>query len=286
MVDLVKNSAEFGLLANTLKNICGTSQPAFFINPGNWGDSLIRAGTLRFFSDHGLRCNVIYKKLYKRRKETLIPWLRRSQDEAPFIEFAKNHDIAIYSGGGYWAKSFSFGRQIVRLLAKHFRHVIVLPATYELERVPGPITYFCRDFFNSKDCIPDAIFCHDMAFFLSPKPRESTEEIGLFFRADRESRFKLGCLGQNLDISHMGDELSDPEMLFDHLGRFNEIATDRLHISIASALLGKTTYLLPNSYWKTEAIYRSTLKCYFPNVKFCPSVNDLPGRVRSSLSRS
>lgn len=46
------------------------------------------------------------------------------------------------------------------------------------------------------------------------------------------------------------------------------IRTDRLHVGIAGALLGKPTKLYPNSYYKNEAICRHSLAGAFPNVCF------------------
>jgi exopolysaccharide biosynthesis predicted pyruvyltransferase EpsI len=49
-----------------------------------------------------------------------------------------------------------------------------------------------------------------------------------------------------------------------------QIYTDRLHNAILSAILGKETFLYPNSYHKNKGVYEFSLSTY-PNVKFVDS---------------
>jgi exopolysaccharide biosynthesis predicted pyruvyltransferase EpsI len=44
--------------------------------------------------------------------------------------------------------------------------------------------------------------------------------------------------------------------------------TDRLHVAIASSLMGKEVHLYAGSYFKNKEVFLSTLKEYFPNVLF------------------
>jgi len=55
--------------------------------------------------------------------------------------------------------------------------------------------------------------------------------------------------------------------IFKFLGFYKVINTNRLHIAIAGALLGKEVNFYPNSYYKNEAIYNKSLTTYV-NVKF------------------
>lgn len=43
--------------------------------------------------------------------------------------------------------------------------------------------------------------------------------------------------------------------------------TDRLHVAIAGALLGKSVELHANSYFKNRAVYQFSLRS-FPSVRF------------------
>ncbi len=53
------------------------------------------------------------------------------------------------------------------------------------------------------------------------------------------------------------------------INAFEEVYTDRLHIGIAAALLGKRVKLYANNYYKIRAIYEYSIKDKFPNVEWC-----------------
>lgn len=50
------------------------------------------------------------------------------------------------------------------------------------------------------------------------------------------------------------------------LNKYAEIRTNRLHVSIGGALLGKKVYLYPNNYFKNKAVYEYSLKDKYPNI--------------------
>jgi exopolysaccharide biosynthesis predicted pyruvyltransferase EpsI len=50
------------------------------------------------------------------------------------------------------------------------------------------------------------------------------------------------------------------------INRYRTVRTDRLHVCIAAALLGKTVEFYSNNYYKCEAIYQFSMKDKFPNV--------------------
>ena len=49
---------------------------------------------------------------------------------------------------------------------------------------------------------------------------------------------------------------------------FAEVRTNRLHVAIASVLLGKKTTLLDNIYFKNREIYKYSIAAHFSNVQF------------------
>lgn len=53
-----------------------------------------------------------------------------------------------------------------------------------------------------------------------------------------------------------------------YLDLFDEVSTNRLHIAIGAALLGKQVRLHPNSYFKNRAVYEFSLREQFPNVEW------------------
>jgi exopolysaccharide biosynthesis predicted pyruvyltransferase EpsI len=282
MPDLdIRTSAEFDRLAATIKKICAGRAPVYFPNPGNWGDSLIRAGTIEFFLYHDIPFTAAYRKQYRLKK----PWPLMGLYNVPVLKrLAQQHDVAIYGGGGAWSASHSAGgHAFVAELCKYFKQVVVLPTSFQRPAVPGPVTYFARDTTMSKQSIATALFCHDMAFFLQPPELPATKDIGYFLRTDRESLHQLGGVAGNFDISRVGDELSDVRQFFVELSRFKTIVTDRLHVSIAGGLLKRDTFLLAGAYWKNASVHESSLKSLCPSVRFATTAKDLPATIAKHL---
>lgn len=56
-----------------------------------------------------------------------------------------------------------------------------------------------------------------------------------------------------------------------HLQRYGVIHTNRMHVAIASMLLGKTVNLYPNDYRKIENVYAYSIKDHYPNVRWVTS---------------
>jgi exopolysaccharide biosynthesis predicted pyruvyltransferase EpsI len=61
------------------------------------------------------------------------------------------------------------------------------------------------------------------------------------------------------DVSHR---------LLKFVNRYDVVRTNRLHLAIAGALLGKQVELFPNSYYKCEAVYHYSMKNRFPNIQW------------------
>ena len=242
---------KFTILEETLKAECGRGPLYYFPNSGNWGDGLIRYGTLKFFYD----INLNYKELTKSNIDQL--------------SLLNRGGTVIYGGGGGWCKLWNHSVDYVTKLKQRF-NVIVLPSTYELiYSIPNTI-FFCRDMFESKQNMPSATFCHDMAFYIGKhflrKGKGSGK--GYFFRCDAESANRIKIPSCNNDISLKGNHLSEVSQFFDEINRFAVIYTDRLHVSIAACLLKKEVHLYPGSYFKNRAVYLSSMKDYFENVYF------------------
>ena len=56
--------------------------------------------------------------------------------------------------------------------------------------------------------------------------------------------------------------------LLKFMNRYHEISTNRLHLCVAGALLGKRVRFYPNSYWKCEAIFNYSIRGRFDNVEW------------------
>ena len=97
--------------------------------------------------------------------------------------------------------------------------------------------------------------------------------IGGFFRADVEAIGSTLPPG-NADLSTIYEygtrnrELTTYTTirLMKYINRYTVVRTDRLHICIAAAMLGKKVEFHPNSYFKCKAVYEYSLKNRFPSI--------------------
>ena len=93
------------------------------------------------------------------------------------------------------------------------------------------------------------------------------------FRKDIESSHRL-LPRDNVDLATMFGYGTDRETtsfyvasrILRVINRYRAVRTDRLHICIAAALLGKTVEFFSNNYYKCEAVYQYSMKDKFPNV--------------------
>lgn len=239
---------EFLLLEEKIKSL---PQPIYYMpNPGNWGDALILQGALKFFA-----------------KININPIFWTPTDVAGLIAAPKGS--VIFGGGGAWSHTWKGGSIRVRDLSN--RHdVLVLPSTYEsVPKIQNKNNiYFRRDELHSKDVMPDSLFCHDMAFCIGPIKAKAGTGTGFFFRIDKESSGKIKIPANNLDISRKGTESTPIYSFFDAIAQFSEIHTDRLHVSIACALMNRTCHLYEGSYFKNQSVFLSSIQRFSDAVKF------------------
>ena len=100
------------------------------------------------------------------------------------------------------------------------------------------------------------------------------------FRKDYE-RTNVVIQGANLDVSYV---CARPEIVLKPdaarrttarltrlIDRFKTVRTNRLHVGILSALLGKKVELYDNSYGKVRAVYEHSLRSRFDNITWCES---------------
>jgi exopolysaccharide biosynthesis predicted pyruvyltransferase EpsI len=240
---------EFIRLEETLRKLVGQGRVYYLPNSGNWGDALIRFGTLKFLRDIGLD----FTELSADTSDWLLPFVKGG--------------TVIYGGGGAWCSLWNKAEKKVRKLHKRFR-VVVLPSTYERRYSMPNTTFFCRDRFNSQEHMPEAIFCHDMAFSIGPLASTPAFGTGYFFRTDKESSGKLAIPPGNNDLSSKGRHTSDIFPFINEIARHAVVHTDHLHIAVAACLLRRELHFYPGSYFKNNAIFLSSIQGYFDNVHF------------------
>lgn len=267
----LRDQPEFGSLAESIREISDGRRIFYVSNPGNWGDALIRQGTLDFFTQYK-----IYVKEIKFRKINNYHSLLSS-----FLYIFSN-SIFIYGGGGALAGNYPrHFEKIVKVLSKFDGKFIILPSTFgpdannQFRSLRSKRKYFfSRDKAFSNKFLSGSMFCHDMAFFLDPEIIPATRDTGYFFRRDHESSGKTPiCFSdheapENRDISAEGNHFSSAKKFIAEVGSYSEIFTDRLHVAIAGALMQRRVHLYQNSYYKNEAIFEASIRGNYKNVSF------------------
>jgi Polysaccharide pyruvyl transferase len=266
-----KLQGSFDELAKALLQAANGREVIFLQNNGNYGDCLIRYGTIRFFQDIGLP----YRE---------YDMGKRTDKAAAFahgvLDRLRRRHLYVYSGSGAWATVCSVGFKNVHRQIKANRNIFILPTTFQRFGLPEDILVFVRDRFESWKVVPHAKFCHDMAFYLAlvaperllPDRIPPERALGLAFRTDNEARTHgLAKLNSNVDISATGTHSGDPHKFLRMIDRFEELATDRLHVAIGALLLGKRVFLTEGIYFKMRAIYNSSVQGIFAN---CDLVQD------------
>jgi exopolysaccharide biosynthesis predicted pyruvyltransferase EpsI len=261
----------FGHLAEALLQAADDREVILLQNSGNYGESLIRYGTIRFFEDIGVR----YREYDMRNRMDRYMAL----GEGIFDRLMHRY-LFVYSGSGAWADA---GQASLKNVHRQFaanRNIFILPTTFRRFGLPCDIPVFVRDKFESWKVVPHANFCHDMAFYLALVAPDRLlagrfapdRGLGLAFRTDNEARENgLATLDGNVDISASGTHHSDPLVLLRFIDEFSIIATDRLHVAIAAILLGKQVLLSEGNYFKIRAVFNSSIKGIFDN---CELVKD------------
>lgn len=253
---------EFDALAATLRRIVEDRPLVFFVLAGNYGDSLIREGSERFFQHYGFEYSICDLRPVYRGKVSIADVIESTSHRSP---------VAVFNGGGALNSHYRQGGRIAKI-AQQFDRSAILPSSIALDLseldLPASTTVFVRDRYESQAAAPDAQFCHDMAFFLGRTEFgfPAGHGAGRLFRRDKERAESTRRLWPNLDISKRGNALAPVGGFLRKIASFEEVYTDRLHVGIAAALLGRKTHLYSNDYFKIRAIYRSSMQDLFPNV--------------------
>lgn len=211
---------------------------------GNFGDELIHNATLQFLDR--INCSAVVVDICR----NCIPVI-------PEV------DYCVWGGGGNFGKGYYEAFQARQFIFQRAKSkgikTMVLPCTCFGEPENQPDVLFVREH-KTKELYPDAVLVPDMSMSLLP-PVPYQEELpindeGYFIRTYEESN--------NLDL--IQQSVCDPATCFSLLDYFRlaseykKIFTDRLHFAIVGLMLGRDVNLLPNSYWKNEAVWQSWLQ--------------------------
>lgn len=259
-----KHCFEFENLADRMHSVVRGRPIIFVINPGNWGDALIREGAERFLRHFDFDYISVHLNDIEKGRVNLSAIKQKIGHDDP---------VLIYNGCGAFSPHYNMIQRVQRL-AGHFSSVVLLPCTINIDmgvhQFPDDTHIFVRDLFESKLAVPEAQFCHDMAFFLELPACTSKFRSGYFFRTDREApteRIDVPAGEKNRDLSKDGRAQYPIDGFMRAIGDYSTIHTNRLHIGIAASLLSRETYLYPGDYFKIRAIFDSSISDVFPWVK-------------------
>lgn len=256
-------------------------------NPGNLGDMLIGAATLQFFAQNNLPCTLYGEN---------------------GCSVAASDTVVYGGGGAWipdYEKSYV---NMLPLFARAAKIIILPGSFYQcgklLEVLDERFVVFCREeqsynYLVSARTKAKIILDHDMAlrlqkdiltpdslnipysdFYMVNTIRQNYapgKDVGVFLRNDCEKKPDIICPQGDIDLSAMGggsvkssrEHIAFSAMLMlSVVDSVQTVITDRLHVGIAAALLGKEVYLLDNSYRKLSEVYKRSLQS-LSNVHMC-----------------
>lgn len=226
--------------------LSSASDLTFIRGWGNLGDELIYAGTRRLLEDVAMR-------------EIGLEELDRCRG-----------DTALLAGGGAWCQSYhELMPHLLPMVEDRFAQVIISPSSFDL-RVPevrkalsrSRALVFARELESWRQLreVCRVEVAHDCAFFFDFSPyRRPGKGVLHAYRTDTESAAGAPLPEGNIDLSLSCASL---EEWLERIARHAIIRTDRAHVMIAAALLGKRVEYRASNYHKLPAIAEYALQGY------------------------
>lgn len=254
-------------------------------NSGNLGDMLIAKATLDFFGANNIR----YKMF----------------SDVP-------DDVLVYGGGGQWTSDYKQHWLKWLDLFKQASRIVILPSSFNncpelIDVLDERFVVFCReqksyDYLMSAGTKAKIILDHDMALRMTKQALRG--RVRVYGRSNRRALdsvknaiefprtviklMRTDCesacgYDTDLDLSAVryGAATSSAhhidfcaKLMLMAVDCADAIITDRLHVGIAAALMGKEVYLLDNTYGKLSGVYQHSLKSN-PHIHFCDTMPDV-----------
>ncbi|WP_282171259.1 polysaccharide pyruvyl transferase family protein [Cytobacillus firmus] len=227
-----------------LSKIGSSKDLSFIYSWGNIGDHLIWAGTRQLLKG-------------KNYKEVFVTDVEKVEGQT-----------ALITGGGGWCKAFHSWPDFLPIIEQRFEEVIILPTSFEtsLDKVKRTLLnskafVFARELesYNQIKNLCNSDYAYDCAFFFdfSQYQRKGQGTLNAF-RTDQEQLFhSIAKPDNNNDISRTAGNL---DQWLKVIAKHGIINTDRAHVMIASAMLGKQVYYRPSNYHKVPAIAEFSLR--------------------------
>ena len=237
-----------------LREVSGSPNVTFIRFGGNIGDHLIHAGTRQLLG------GAFYEEVRVR---------RRREPGGRGLEGIQGH-TALLTGSGGWCRPFhGTGPAVLQFIEKHFERVIVLPSSVDasvkevrevLARTKALVFARERESYRQLRELCKTDIAHDCAFFFDFRPyRRRGKGLLTAYRTDAESASGGQTPPGNNDISRSCDSLD--QWLWT-IARHEVVETDRAHVMIAAAMLGKKVRYRPSSYHKVPAIAEYALESF------------------------
>lgn len=253
-----------------LRVLGGLKKFTYIANPGNMGDMMIAKATYDFLDDNGFDYEV-----YE-------------------YQSGRTLDTVVYGGGGIWVKDLYLNSDEYLEIFKRAKRIVILPSSvFECKRLIDVMdkrfTVFARekqtyDYLVAQNTGAEIILDHDMALRLKEtcvmgpldvhykrvwnKIRHKLpkrQRYAIFARTDVEKSSKLksdldlsSCTG-SLTMTKAEADAGTKLMMASVVG-YKKIVTDRLHVGIAAALMGRQLQWHDNSYGKVSAVYENSLQ--------------------------
>jgi hypothetical protein len=221
-------------------------------NPGNGGDGLILRGLRRLCAEFDLSVT-----------ELNYPYPASGR-------------LLLAPGNGNLCVPYHSCVERVSAYADRFDTLAILPCSVELasDAVRGFLTalpshahVFCREAYSFalvRELVGpgrNVWLDHDLAIEADLSAWRHAGRGTLYaFRVDPESTGEPPPPG-NVDVSALTGEWMT-ELLLDVISTFASVHTDRAHVAIAAARLGRETHIYPNRYHKVRGIYEQSLARY------------------------
>lgn len=248
--------------ADTMREMLAPYKHAhFLVSHGNLGDQLIFAGTRNL--------------LGKLEKAHTPPYLGTKYSEH-LLQEAPGGELALISGGGAWCRTWEgFMAEHLPLIEAKYDKVIVLPSSFQMtDKIDATIRASNKTTFIARELVSynlirhyhqGTALMHDMAFHYDFTPYRkwngngngAGDRVLVSYRKDDERDKSIVWPANNEDTSHMKGTVED---WLRHLAEYDTIKTDRAHVMIAGAMLGKMVLYRPSNYHKVPAIADFSLK--------------------------
>jgi hypothetical protein len=290
------NVALGAFLGTLLAELGGGGEVLVAVNNGNAGDSLIAAATFQLFRRIGLRPRLLDHLYRGARTEGAVVLYSGGGNLVPFYSGARrfiaahhrrarrlvllphtvvgHEDLLAELGPNVdliarERRSFEHIRAHAPKARHHLMHDIALGLDIE-ELRRGPLRLAAAP---ASARAAARLFVRGWQRL--GKPRPPAGRVLNAFRTDSEST-GIDRPADNFDLSAIYDGWVAPEgfarfAVRDFLSiadRYDEIRTNRLHVGIAGALLGKRVALHDNSYGKNRAVWEHSLAGRFANVEW------------------